>query len=628
MSSSSTTAELSVALLSSVLLLANSGPWLHTPSPYDKVHFPRFSGSVVIPVMPLPYRLPGVPHPRLLRSLTQPYLHLLLHSNHLPQDIDPVGIALLTLPYATSADATTTTNALVTGFVPTKVDKRGLGTTSALPALLWAPYGSGDPSIPPTGTQPIPHQHHALDLAHLLAFRLTSTDSINPQSIHPTSPSSQHLPKMTSTSSVLTAKQEEELRLSILDYLRSAGFTKSFEALSVESGLGEALDEAAGKKTAGLLEKKWTSVIRLQKKVMDLEQKVASLQDELATAVPSSRKPAANADWIPKGPARSTLAGHRSPITSVTFHPTFSILASASEDATIKMWDYEAGEFERTLKGHTKAVQFVAFDRAEKGAHLVASCSADLSIKLWDGQADYACIKTLLGHDHSVSSVHFVHPGDFIVSASRDKTIKIWEIATGFCTKTLFGHDDWVRMAVPSDDGKLIASCANDQTVRIWDFATGDCKHVLKGHEHVVECVAFAPMASVPSLRDLAGIDTKTKDQAGVGQYVASGSRDKLIKIWDTLSGECVFTLAGHDNWVRGLAFHPNGKFLFSVSDDKSIKVWDLKAGRCVRTLDNAHEHFVTAIDVHRGGQALIATGSVDQSVRLWNGVFPRIRVF
>lgn len=60
-----------------------------------------------------------------------------------------------------------------------------------------------------------------------------------------------------------------------------------------------------------------------------------------------------------------------------------------------------------------------------------ASCSADMSIKLWDFTQTFECFKTMLGHDHNVSSVAFVPAGDFVLSASRDKTIKMWEVATG-----------------------------------------------------------------------------------------------------------------------------------------------------------------------------------------------------
>mmetsp|Transcript_25129 Transcript_25129/g.17797 ORF Transcript_25129/g.17797 Transcript_25129/m.17797 type:complete len:88 (-) Transcript_25129:351-614(-) len=65
-----------------------------------------------------------------------------------------------------------------------------------------------------------------------------------------------------------------------------------------------------------------------------------------------------------------------------------------------------------------------------------------------------------------------------------------------------------------------------------------------------------------------------------VRDYLASGSRDKTIKIWEAKSGRCVLTLLGHDNWVTDLVFHPSGRFLLSVSDDKSLRIWDLSNGR------------------------------------------------
>jgi platelet-activating factor acetylhydrolase IB subunit alpha len=93
---------------------------------------------------------------------------------------------------------------------------------------------------------------------------------------------------------------------------------------------------------------------------MELESKTSQMQEELNNA--PVRKATSSVDWIPRPPERQTLTGHRNPITRVAFHPVYQILATASEDTTIKIWDYETGEFERTLKGHTKAVQDLAFD--------------------------------------------------------------------------------------------------------------------------------------------------------------------------------------------------------------------------------------------------------------------------
>ena len=80
------------------------------------------------------------------------------------------------------------------------------------------------------------------------------------------------------------------------------------------------------------------------------------------------------------------------------------------------------------------------------------------------------------------------------------------------------------------------------------------------------------------------------------GPFLASGSRDKTIKVWDVSVGVCLFTLIGHDNWVRGVAWHPGGKYIVSCSDDKTIRVWDILNKRLNKTLESAHNHFCTSL--------------------------------
>ncbi|KAI8436914.1 hypothetical protein MSG28_010342 [Choristoneura fumiferana] len=342
------------------------------------------------------------------------------------------------------------------------------------------------------------------------------------------------------------------------------------------------------RKFGGLLEKKWTSVIRLQKKVMELESKLSEAQKEFIEGAPTRAK-RTPAEWIPRPPEKFCLTGHRATITKVIFHPVFSLMVSSSEDATIKVWDFESGEYERTLKGHTDSVQDIAFDHHGK---LLASCSADMSIKLWEFNQTFECVKTMHGHDHNVSSVAFSPSGDIVYSASRDKTIKAWEVATGYCINTYKGHREWVRMVRVSPDGTLLASCSNDQTME------------LREHEHVVECVAWAPDAAAPAINEAAGGDNRRA--AHLGPFLASGSRDKSVK--------CLATLVGHDNWVRGAAWHPGGRYLLTASDDKTLRVWDVPHTRCLKTL-YAHQHFAT--NFHRSLPYVIS-GSVDQTVKVW----------
>lgn len=101
-----------------------------------------------------------------------------------------------------------------------------------------------------------------------------------------------------------------------------------------------------------------------------------------------------------------------------------------------------------------------------------------------------------------------------MVSASRDRTIKIWEVATGYCIRTLVGHRDWVRQVRIFFDGSMMASCSNDQSIFVWQISMGslssnnnsECKHVeLRGHEHVVECLTWAPDNSSQAIMEAAG---------------------------------------------------------------------------------------------------------------------------
>ncbi|XP_033119059.1 lissencephaly-1 homolog [Anneissia japonica] len=403
---------------------------------------------------------------------------------------------------------------------------------------------------------------------------------------------------------VLSQRQREELNKSIADYLRSNGYDQALNEFIKETDMPGEIE----KKYVGLLEKKWTSVIRLQKKVMDLESKLNEAEREFQSG--PTRDKRVPSEWIPRPPAKYCLSGHRSPITKVIFHPVYSLIVSSSEDASIKVWDYETGDYERTLRGHTDAVQDVAFDQTGK---LLVSCSADMSVRIWDF-GSYECTKTLQGHDHNVSSVVFAPNGDFVFSCSRDKTIKMWEVASGYCVKTFTGHREWVRMIKIYHDGSLIASCSNDQTVRVWAVSSKECKAELREHDHVVECIAWAPECAHPVINEAIGAEIKKGGRSG--PYLISGSRDKTIKMWDVSAGICIMTLVGHDNWVRGILFHPGGKYIMSAADDKTLKVWDYKNKRCSKTLE-AHDHFTTSLDFHKTAPYVIS-GSVDLTLKVW----------
>ncbi|MFZ2349580.1 MAG: PKD domain-containing protein [Candidatus Bipolaricaulis anaerobius] len=158
------------------------------------------------------------------------------------------------------------------------------------------------------------------------------------------------------------------------------------------------------------------------------------------------------------------FSGHTSDVYSVAFSPDGSLLASGSDDNTIKLWEVATGRLVRTLTGHTWDVYSVAFS---PDGSLLASASYQ-EIKLWD-VATGRLVRTLTGHTGSVLSVAFSPDGKLLASGSDDNTIKLWEVATGRLVRTLTGHTGSVRSVAFSPDGSLLASGSSDGTVLLWD---------------------------------------------------------------------------------------------------------------------------------------------------------------
>src|SRR6266536_6585852 len=142
----------------------------------------------------------------------------------------------------------------------------------------------------------------------------------------------------------------------------------------------------------------------------------------------------------------------------------------------------------QTLEGHSDSVRSVVFSHDSK---LLASASFDKTVKIWDVSTG-SCQQTLEGHSSFVTSVVFSHDSKLLASASDDNTVKIWDASTGSCQQTLEGHSSFVRSVVFSHDSKLLASASDDNTVKIWDASTGSCQQTLEGHSSFVRSVVFS----------------------------------------------------------------------------------------------------------------------------------------
>jgi platelet-activating factor acetylhydrolase IB subunit alpha len=355
----------------------------------------------------------------------------------------------------------------------------------------------------------------------------------------------------------------------------------------------------------------------------------ARLESELSSPSRAIARPAQYPNkWLPSIPTH-TLESHREGITCIAFHPTYSSLASGSEDCTIKIWDWEFGELERTLKGHSQSVTDLEFG-GQRDKILLASSSDDLKIKIWDPSNDYTNIRTLSGHDMPVTSVRFLKSGENrLVSASRDASIRIWDVDLGYCIKTIYSHGDWIYSLSPSVDGKLLVTGGRDQAATIWDVASGQAKSLLRGHDNYIECCVFAPAASYQHLAAMSGLKVSPPPgKIADAEFVATGGRDKTVKLWD-IRGRLFKTLVGHDSWVQDLIFHPGGRYLLSVGDDCTVRCWDLSQdARLVKTDEQTHRRFVSCIrwapnleaqdGAAMGLRCVVATGSRDSCVRIF----------
>jgi len=150
-----------------------------------------------------------------------------------------------------------------------------------------------------------------------------------------------------------------------------------------------------------------------------------------------------------------------------------------------------------------------------------------------------------------------------LVTASDDKTLKIWELSSGKSLKTLKGHSNYVFCCNFNPQSNLIVSGSFDESVRIWDVRTGKCLKTLPAHSDPVSAVHFN--------RD--------------GSLIVSSSYDGLCRIWDTASGQCLKTLIDDDNPpVSFVKFSPNGKYILAATLDNTLKLWDYSKGKCLKT--------------------------------------------
>jgi WD40 repeat protein/DNA-binding winged helix-turn-helix (wHTH) protein len=290
-----------------------------------------------------------------------------------------------------------------------------------------------------------------------------------------------------------------------------------------------------------------------------------------------------------------------------------------------------ASRVRSAVREHTAQVVSASFSQDGK---FIVTASVDKTARVWD-VANEKTVAELRGHERRLNSAEFSPDGRFVVTSSEDKTARIWDARTGRPITILSGHTDSVNNAAFNFDGNLVITASSDNTARVWDVRSGQSLMVFPGHDKWLNSAVFSPdgrsiaTASGDSTARIwdakSGRPIKTLEhKASVlnvafspdGRFIATACRDHTARVWEVGTWRTVVELIGHTDNVNSAEFSPDGRWIVTASKDTTARVYDVSTGATVFELAG-HKSSVNRAVFSPDGKT-IATASGDMSVRIW----------
>ncbi len=266
-------------------------------------------------------------------------------------------------------------------------------------------------------------------------------------------------------------------------------------------------------------------------------------------------------------------------------------LFTSGDDARLRAWDADTGDSIGELLRHHVELRALAVHPVRDR---VACGTLDGLVLIVDVAGGGDPVE-LAGHGGPVLSVAFHPDGGLLVSASDDRTIRLWDAETREELDVLVGHEGAVLTTATSSDGSLLVSGSSDCTVRFWHAAPSDAIPTLRGHVDAVDSLAFTS-------------DSKT---------LAASGRDCAITLWDVASARQTGATLSHPRNITRMTLSADGGYILAGDEAGMLSMWDSTTGQQTETWC-AHDRGITAIAAS-SNEHMFATASADGSVRLWD---------